>query len=202
MRNRALPRRNHAVRTAVRVAALALAALVGGAGVAGCSDDGGGGAGAGPGDKGPAEGEELRSGVGSQGDTCKLLDDDALAPLFPDGVPDPSGTSMGEGFAECEWGRESEGPVVLLSTLPAADFRSDYVEQLDVSAPVDGVEGVEGSAVSFPGFVGIGRGSAGGGSVGFAKGEEAVLVAVRSTGRPTEDADLASDLAAVVAGRL
>jgi hypothetical protein len=185
--------------------AAALVALVAGTGVAGCSDDGAGGDGAGPGagDKVPAvEGEELRADPGSQGDTCTLLDDDALAPLFPDGVPDPSGTSMGEGFAECEWGRESEGPVVLLSTLPAADFRSDYVEQLDVTAPVDGVEGVEGSAVSFPGFVGIGRGSAGGGSVGFAKGEEAVLVAVRSSGRPTEDADLASDLAAVVAGRL
>ena len=68
-----------------------------------------------------------------------------------------------------------------------------------MTAPVTGVGD---SAVSFPGFVGIGRGSARGGSVGFAKGERAVLVAVRSGGEPTEDAGLAAELAVVVADRL
>jgi hypothetical protein len=174
------------------LAAVTLSAVV----VAGCGDDGDG-----------ESGSKLPTGdvadrgddSASQGDACALLDDAALESLFPDGVPDPSGTSMGEGFAECEWGTESDGPVVLLSTLPASDFQSDYVDQLNVTAPVTGIGD---RAVSFPGFVGIGRGSAGGGSVGFAKGDRAALVAVRSSGEPSADAGLASDLAGVVAGKL
>jgi hypothetical protein len=177
---------------------LALVAVLAAVG-AGCSD--GGGDGAGDGDA-PAETSAFAERGGSrdsQGDTCGLLDDTALEPLFPDGVPDPAGTSMGEGFAECEWGEESDGPVVLVSTLPAGDFRTDYVDQLDVSAPVAGLGD---GAVSFPGFVGLGRGSAGGGSVGFTQGDRAALVAVRTGGAPTADAGRAADLASTVADRL
>jgi hypothetical protein len=171
----------------------ALAAL----GVA-CGDDGPDGRG----DDSAADADATAERGGSrdsQGDTCELLDDTHLESLFPDGVPDPSGTSMGAGIAECEWGRASEGPVVLVSTLPAADFRTDYVDQLDVSAPVAGLGD---GAVSFPGFVGLGRGSAGGGSVGFTKGDRAVLVAVRTGEAPSADADRASGLASAVADRL
>lgn len=143
-------------------------------------------------------GGKLPTGRESQGDACGLLDDAALGPVFPEGVPDPSGTSMGDGVAECEWS-ESDGTVVLLSTLPVADFQSDYVDQLVVKAPVAGVGD---RAVSFPGFVGVGQGSADGGSVGFAKGDRAVLVAVRSSGEPSADAGLATDLATEVAAGL
>ena len=163
--------------------------LVGLVVAAGCGD---------PGDD-DESGSKLPTGRESQGDACKLLDDTALDPVFPEGVPDPSGTSMGEGLAECEWGSESDGTTVLLSILPASDFQSDYVDQLDVTAPVTGIGD---RAVSFPGFVGIGRGSAGGGSVGFAKGDRAVMVAVRSSGEPAADAGLASDLATAVAAGL
>ena len=187
MRNGGLPQR--LALTAALAAALAAVA---------CSDDDRDGA-VGSADRASSADAVRGAGADSQGEACDLLDDDALRPLFPDGVPEPSGTSMGEGFAECEWGRESEGTVVLLSTLPAADYRSDYVDQLTVSAPVTGLGD---SAVSFPGFVGIGRGSVRGGSVGFAEGDRAALVAVRSSGEPTEDAGLASDLATAVAGRL
>lgn len=176
---------------------LALVAALAALGSAACSDDGGEASG-----DDPAEAVATAERGGnrdSQGDTCELLDDAHLEPLFPDGVPDPSGTSMGAGIAECEWGREGEGPMVLVSTLPAADFRSDYVDQLDVSAPVAGLgEG----AVSFPGFVGLGRGSAGGGSVGFVVGERAVLVAVRTGEAPSADAARASNLASAVVDRL
>lgn len=162
--------------------------------LAGCSDDGDD---TGSGSKAPVS--DGSGGEGSQGDACTLLDEDALDDLFPDGVPDPAGTSMGEGFAECEWGSDSDGTMVLVSTLPVGDFQTDYVDQLEVSAPVAGVGD---SAVSFPGFVGIGRGSAGGGSVGLTKGDDAALVAVRSSGEPAADAALASELAMVVAENL
>jgi hypothetical protein len=137
------------------------------------------------------------AGKTSQGDACGLLDDAALAKLFPDKVPDPSGTSLGTGFAECEW--SSNGSTVLVSTLPADDFRSDYIEQLTVSAPV---KGLGDEAVSFPGLVGVGRGSADGGSVGFTSGDDAAIVAVRSTGDPTKDAAEATTLAKGVAQEL
>ncbi|HEY8545727.1 MAG TPA: hypothetical protein VIL36_11790 [Acidimicrobiales bacterium] len=163
-------------------------------GVTACSDDGSGAAGS-AGDPG----SRPIAGRASQGDTCELLDDAALATLFPDGVPEPAGTSMGEGFGECEWGEERDGTVVLVSTLPAGDFHTDYVDQLDVSAPVAGLGD---GAVSFPGFVGLGRGSAGGGSVGFTKDDRAALVAVRTGGGPAADAALATELAATVADRL
>ena len=131
----------------------------------------------------------------SQGAACALLDDASLDPLFPGDVPDPSGTSMGKGFAECEWAARDDGPVVLVSILPATDFRSDYVKQLTVTAPVAGIGD---GAVSFPGLVGIGRGSADGGSVGFTSGNAAAIVAVRSTGTPAKDAAQATMLAKVV----
>jgi hypothetical protein len=137
------------------------------------------------------------AGKTSQGDACGLLGDDALAKLFPDDVPDPSGTSLGTGFAECEW--NGDGSMVLVSMLPADDFRSDYVEQLTVSAPV---KGLGDDAVSFPGLVGIGRGSADGGSVGFTSGDDAAIVAVRSSGDPTKDAAEATTLAMDVAQHL
>ncbi len=135
----------------------------------------------------------------SQGDACALLDDASLDPLFTDKVPDPSGTSMGRGFAECEWAAKDDGPVVLVSILPAADFRSDYVKQLTVTAPVAGIGD---GAVSFPGLVGIGRGSADGGSIGFTSGKNAAIVAVRSTGIPAKDAAQATMLAKVVEKKL
>jgi hypothetical protein len=134
----------------------------------------------------------------SQGDACALLDDAALDPLFPGDIPKPSGTSMGDGFAECEWAAK-DGPLVLVSKLPAADFRSDYVKQLNVTAPVAGVGD---GAVSFPGLVGIGRGSADGGSVGFTSGDTAVIVAVRATGNATKDATKATMLAKIVQKKL
>lgn len=184
-------------RPARGVAGVALVMVLVALGAA-CSDGGGA---AGDGDP-PAEAADSAERGGSrdsQGDACELLDDAALEPLFPDGVPDPAGTSMGEGFAECEWGEESDGPVVLVSTLPAGDFRTDYVDQLDVSAPVAGLGD---GAVSFPGFVGLGRGSAGGGTVGFTRADRAALVAVRTGGGPSADAAQASDLASAVADRL
>jgi len=134
------------------------------------------------------------TGKTSQGDACGLLDDAALRKLFPDDVPEPSGTSLGTGFAECEW--SSDGSMVLVSTLPADDFRSDYAEQLTVSAPV---KGLGDQAMSFPGLVGVGRGSADGGSVGFTSGDDAAIVAVRATGDPTKDAAEATTLAKAVA---
>ena len=134
-----------------------------------------------------------------QGEACDLLDDDDLADLFPDGAPDPSGTSLGAGFAECDWGNDDDVAQVLVSVLPADDFRSDYLEQLNVTTPVTGL-GDE--AVTFPGFVGIGRGSAAGGSVGFVAGDEAVIVAVRSTGDPAADATQAATLGVVVEAAL
>ena len=182
MRNGRLPRS-----TALLVAVIGCIGLV-----AGCGDDDDAQESKAPTTDGSDKG-------GSQGDACTLLDDDALEPLFPDGVPEPMGTSMGAGFAECEWGSESEGTLVLISTLPATDFQSDYVDQLDVTAPVAGIGD---SAVSFPGFVGIGRGSSGGGSVGFAKGDQAALVAVRSSGEPAADAELASQLAGEAVAKL
>ena len=188
MRNGRQPRGLALGATAI---ALAAAALLGG----GCGDDDD----PGPAGRGPSPEDPGTRRVANQGGACELLDDEALAAVFPDGVPDPMGTSMGTGFAECEWGRSREGTVVLLSLLPAVDFQSDYVDQLAVTTPVAGVGD---SAVRFPGFVGIGRGSAGGGSVGFTKGDRAVLVAVRTGGDPSADADVASELAVVVADRL
>ena len=176
---------------------LVLLAVLATLGVA-CSDDESAGDGDGSAADDATASAERGGSRDSQGDTCELLDDTHLESLFPDGVPDPSGTSMGAGIAECEWGREGEGPVVLVSTLPAADFRTDYVDQLDVSAPVAGL----GEGVSFPGFVGLGRGSAGGGSVGFVVGERAVLVAVRTGEAPSADAARASGWASAVADRL
>jgi hypothetical protein len=134
-----------------------------------------------------------------QGEACDLLDDDDLADLFPDGAPDPSGTSMGAGFAECGWGNDDDVAQVLVSVLPADDYRSDYLEQLNVTTPVTGL-GDE--AVTFPGFVGVGRGSATGGSVGFVIGDEAVIVAVRSTGDPAADAAQAAALGVAVEAAL
>ena len=139
------------------------------------------------------------AGRESQGEACGLLDDASLAKVFTHKVPDPSGTSMGTGFAECEWSASGGSPLVLVSMLPAADFRSDYVKQLTVSAPV---EGLGDGAVSFPGLVGIGRGSADGGSVGFTTDDHAAIVAVQLTGDPTKDAAEAEALAKVVAKKL
>jgi hypothetical protein len=154
-------------------------------------------AGCGKGDDSDQSTKVEPAGKTSQGDACGLLDDSALAKLFPDGVPDPSGTSFGTGFAECEW--SGDGSMVLVSTLPADDFRSDYVEQLTVTAPV---KGLGDQAVSFPGLVGIGRGSADGGSVGFTFGDDAAIVAVRSTGDPTKDAAEATTLAKAIVRQL
>lgn len=131
-------------------------------------------------DTSPAADEEPEPG-----DACELLNDDDLAELFPDGAPEPSGTAIGSGFAECGWGDDDDKAQVLVSLLPADDFRSDYLEQLNVTAPVSELGD---QAVTFPGFVGIGRGSANGGSVGFVSGDAAVIVAVRSSGDPATDA--------------
>jgi hypothetical protein len=163
---------------------LVVATLVSFALVAGCSDN--------KDDARRADTKVELSNRQSQGAACALLDDAALDHLFPGDVPEPSGSSMGEGFAECEWAAKGDGPLVLVSKLPAADFRNDYLKQLTVTAPVAGVGD---RAVSFPGLVGIGRGSAGGGSVGFTSGDTAVIVAVRATGNPTRDAAQATALA-------
>jgi hypothetical protein len=127
-----------------------------------------------------------------QGVTCELLDDADLAGVFAE-VPEPSGTSLGAGFAECSWA--ADGVEVLVSVLPADDFKADYVAQLNVTSPVTEL-GDE--AVSFPGFVGVGRGSAGGGSVGFVAGKEAAIVAVRSGDDPAADAATAVELGRTV----
>lgn len=149
-----------------------LVLLVGGLGfAAGCGDGGDGDVDGGPVDKSRGAEEEP-----DQGDTCELLGDDELGEVFIDEVPEPSGTSFGAGFSECAWGADDDAAQVLVSVLPADDFRSDYLEQLNVTTPVPDL-GDE--AVSFPGFVGIGRGSAGGDSVGFLVGDEAAIVAVR-----------------------
>lgn len=155
-------------------------------------------AGCGDGDEGDGGQVDKSRGAGQdtdQGDTCELLGDDELADVFADEVPEPSGTSFGAGFTECAWGTDDDPAQVLVSVLPADDFRGDYLEQLDVTTPVTGV-GDE--AVSFPGFVGIGRGSAGGDSVGFVVGDEAAIVAVRTDHDPAAGAATAVELSSVV----
>ena len=68
-----------------------------------------------------------------------------------------------------------------VSIVPAANFASDYVDQLNVTGPVES-EALGDDAVSFPGVVGIGLASGGGSTVGFTKGDAGYLVAAR-TGR-------------------
>jgi hypothetical protein len=135
----------------------------------------------------------------ADGDPCTLLDDDDLATLFADDIPDPAGTAMGDGFAECEWEVSEEGAAVLVSVLPAADFERDYTAQLNLTGELDELGD---GGVSFPGFVGIGRASSAGGSVGFALDDSAAIVAVRDTGEVVSDTATARQLAIALADRL
>lgn len=167
-----------------------LVLLVGGMGLAAGCSDGGDGDGGGQVDKARAAGPDA-----DQGETCDLLGDDELGGVFPDEVPEPSGTSFGAGFAECAWGGDDDPAQVLVSILPAEDFRSDYLEQLDVATPVPDLGD---QAVSFPGFVGIGRGSTGGDSVGFVAGDDAAIIAVRTDAGTDTDGATAVELAGSV----
>jgi hypothetical protein len=133
-------------------------------------------------------------------DACALVGDADLAPVFPDGPPEPSLTDYGEGFSECEW--EEGDALVLVSVVPVDNFGPDYVDQLNVTGPVDAAE-LGDDAVSFPGVVGIGRASGGGSTVGFTTDAHGALVAVRGpTGDADTDLSTATDLAVVVAGNL
>lgn len=80
---------------------------------------------------------------------------------------------------------------MLVSVVPAENFRSDYVDQLnlgpEVNSPVLGDE-----AVSFPGHVGIGQASRRGRTVAFTAGNVGVLVSARTGEDGAPDVDIAS----------
>jgi hypothetical protein len=108
-------------------------------------------------------------------DVCALLSDADLSPVFPTGAPPSTPNDYGEGFGDCEW--DAGSAQVLVTVMPRANLQSDYVSQLNVGgpAPAPGLDG----GVWFPGLVGLGQASAGGRSVGFAKGDRGAIVAVR-----------------------
>jgi hypothetical protein len=166
---------------------------------AGCSDDDGTEAGDGGFTTFPL-GTATTVAVPTPIDACALVEDTDLASVFPQGPPEPSLTDYGAGFSECEW--EQGDALVLVSVVPVDNFGPDYVDQLNVTGPVD-AEQLGNGAVAFPGVVGIGRASGGGTTVGFTTDANGVLVAVRS-GADEGDADLpaATRLAIVVAENL
>ena len=132
-------------------------------------------------------------------DVCSLLTDADLSAVFPTGAPPAHANDYGQGFADCSWdGGTTE---VLVTVMPGADLQSDYVGQLVVGGAAEG-PGLEGG-VWFPGVVGLGKASAGGRSVAFAKGDRGVIVATRPAGADDQVALLqATALAVVVASRI
>jgi hypothetical protein len=131
---------------------------------------------------------------------CTLLTNAELVSVFPTGAPPSQGNDYGEGFADCLWhdGRAE----VLISVMPRSNLQTDYVEQLVVTGEAD-APALGSEAVTFPGVVGIGRASSGGGSVGFTKGDRGVIVAVRrSDGDDAVARPQAIMLAIAVAGRV
>jgi hypothetical protein len=129
---------------------------------------------------------------------CSLLTDAELVPIFPTGAPPSHGNNYGEGFADCAW--DDGTAEVLVSVMPRTNLETDYVEQFVVTGKAE-APGLGDEAVRFPGVVGIGKASSGGGSVGFTKGERGVIVAVRTA----DDAvalEQAITLAMTVASRL
>jgi hypothetical protein len=132
-------------------------------------------------------------------DVCGLLTDADLSPVFPTGAPPSTPNDYGEGFGDCAW--DDDPAHVLVTVMPRANLQSDYVSQLRVGgpAPAPGLEG----GVWFPGFVGLGKASAGGRSVAFAKGGRGAIVAVRPAVADDQAALVyATALAMAVASRL
>ncbi len=139
--------------------------------------------------------------AGGAADPCALVSEELLASVFSDVDIDVDDNNLGAGFAECTW--EAGDSELVVSIVPAANYQSDYIDQLNVGAPIDSaVLGPE--AVEFPGLVGIGRASSKGSTVGFTAGDLGALVAVRTgeDGAPDTDLPLAVDIAEVVATQL
>jgi hypothetical protein len=124
-------------------------------------------------------------------DSCDLVTDDDLAALFGAAVPAPTGSELGEGFAECEWA--SAGTTVLVSVLPASEFTDDYLN--GTHEPVGSLE--QGTAL--PDFVGIGRVGTTGGTVAQIEGDRAYLVAVMTPDESVDTALAAAETLAIAA---
>jgi hypothetical protein len=133
-------------------------------------------------------------------DACSLLGEDDLAAVFSDGAPEGDGNDYGGGFGDCRW--ESDAGFVSVTIVPALNFASDYVDQLNVGGPVES-DALGDDAVSFPGIVGIGLAKSGGATVGFTKGDAGYLVAAQTgaEGGP-DDLAKATTLAETVAGNV
>ncbi|WP_022891587.1 hypothetical protein [Agromyces subbeticus] len=136
-------------------------------------------------------GGEAGAAAGGANETCALVTDDELAALFGTAVPAPSGSDLGEGFAECEW--EAAGTTVLVSVLPAGEFTDDYLN--GAHEPVSALE--QGTAL--PDFVGIGRVGTTGGTVAQITGESAYLFAVMTPDESVDTALAAAESLAVAA---
>ena len=135
-------------------------------------------------------------------DPCALVEDSELATLFAAaGAPESESNVLGEGFGECVW--EGDNAHLSVSIVPEENFQSDFVDQLNVSGPVESAA-LGDTAVSFPGVVGIGRAEGGGTSVGFSKDDTGVIVAVRTgtEGNPGADLALATKVAESIAAQL
>jgi hypothetical protein len=133
-------------------------------------------------------------------EVCGLLSDADLSPMFPTGAPPADTDDYGEGISDCSW--DDGKAKVLVTVMPASNLRTDYVEQLNVTGTATG-PGLGEDAVYFPGFVGLGKASSGGSSVGFTKGERGVIVAVRTAdANDTAALQHATAIAVLVAGRV
>lgn len=124
--------------------------------------------------------------------SCALVTDDDLAALFGTAaVPTPTGSDLGEDFAECEWA--SAGTTVLVSVLPAGEFTDDYLH--GAHEPVDSLE----QGMALPDFVGIGRVGTTGGTVAQIEGDRAYLVAVMTPDESVDTALAAAEALAIAA---
>jgi hypothetical protein len=134
-------------------------------------------------------------------DPCALVSDAELGKVFASGAPEGKSRLFGPGDGECEW--EGDDAYLSVSVVPASNYTSDFVDQLNVSGPVDSAT-LGGDAVSFPGVVGIGRAAPGGTSVGFSQGDTGVIVAVKTgaDGNPAADLALATKVAESIAAGL
>jgi len=126
------------------------------------------------------------------GGPCDLLSFASLGAVFGAAIPESEARSYGAGFSECIW---DDGERKLrISVVPAANLQTDYFDQLNTQQ----MAGFD-AGVGFPGMVGIGHVSGDGTTVGFANGDDGILIGVYTAGA-SNDGTIAVEFAQEVLG--
>ena len=123
----------------------------------------------------------------ASGSACDLVAFASLGSVFGAAIPESEANDYGAGFSECVW---DDGERQLrISVVPVANLQTDYIDQLNTQQ----MAGFD-AGVGFPGMVGIGHLSSDGSTVGFANGDDGILIGVYTAGA-SNDGTIAVELA-------